>query len=221
MRKGTCVMLVIRISRPKRDWSVSLATVLPTALLVRLFRLHWNYTVVLDHHSAQLATFRDHVPARTCAAHVVAGARQAVPDTWGQTRSGTEPIQPGEQSEMIGDVSRSAAQNLPAGEQHLGVLGLDLPSRQDEIDAMRHLPGGEVFGPERCRAAPLERVVQRGARNELAEQGTVMVDIEVPAHHSRDRDAAHDTGQSSELSTVNRAEPVRRRPDASTCLCSR
>lgn len=45
-------MSVIRISRPKRDWSVSLATVLPTALLVRLFRLHWNYTVVLDHHSA-------------------------------------------------------------------------------------------------------------------------------------------------------------------------
>ncbi len=45
-------MSVIRISRPKRDWSVSLATVLPTALLIRLFRLHWNYTVVLDHHSA-------------------------------------------------------------------------------------------------------------------------------------------------------------------------
>jgi len=45
-------MSVIRISRPKRDWSVSLATVLPTALLVRLFRLHWNYTVVLDRHSA-------------------------------------------------------------------------------------------------------------------------------------------------------------------------
>jgi hypothetical protein len=45
-------MSVIRISRPKRDWSVSLATVLPTALLVRLFRFHWNYTVVLDHHSA-------------------------------------------------------------------------------------------------------------------------------------------------------------------------
>jgi hypothetical protein len=45
-------MSVIRISRPKRDWSVSLATVLPTALFVRLFRLHWNYTVVLDHHSA-------------------------------------------------------------------------------------------------------------------------------------------------------------------------
>jgi len=45
-------MSVIRISRPKRDWSVSLATVLPTALLVRLFRLHWNFTVVLDHRPA-------------------------------------------------------------------------------------------------------------------------------------------------------------------------
>ena len=45
-------MSVIRVSRPKRDRSVSLATVLPTALLFRLFRLHWNYTVVLDHHSA-------------------------------------------------------------------------------------------------------------------------------------------------------------------------
>jgi hypothetical protein len=38
---------------------------------------------------------------------------------------GTEAVQPGEQSEMIGDVSRSAAQDLPAGEQHLGVLGVD------------------------------------------------------------------------------------------------
>ena len=45
-------MSVIRISRPKRDWSVSIATVLPTALLVRLFGLHWNFTVVLDDHSA-------------------------------------------------------------------------------------------------------------------------------------------------------------------------
>jgi hypothetical protein len=45
-------MPVIRISRPKRDWSVSLATVLPTALLVRLFGIHSNYTVVLDGHSA-------------------------------------------------------------------------------------------------------------------------------------------------------------------------
>jgi hypothetical protein len=45
-------MSVIRISRPKRDWSVSLATVLPTALLVRLFGFHWKFTVVLDGHSA-------------------------------------------------------------------------------------------------------------------------------------------------------------------------
>jgi hypothetical protein len=45
-------MSAIRIFRPKQDWSVSLATVLPTALLVRLFRPHWNYTVVLDDHSA-------------------------------------------------------------------------------------------------------------------------------------------------------------------------
>jgi len=44
-------MSVIRIFRPKRDWSVSPATVLPTALLVHLFRPHWNYTVVLDDHS--------------------------------------------------------------------------------------------------------------------------------------------------------------------------
>jgi hypothetical protein len=45
-------MSTIRIFRPKRDWSVSPATVLPTALLVRLFRPHWNYTVILDDHSA-------------------------------------------------------------------------------------------------------------------------------------------------------------------------
>ena len=45
-------MSAIRIFRPKRHWSVSPATVLPTALLVRLFRPHWNYTVVLDDHSA-------------------------------------------------------------------------------------------------------------------------------------------------------------------------
>jgi len=45
-------MSVIKVSRPERDWSVSLATVLPTALLVRLFRPHWNYTVILDRHSA-------------------------------------------------------------------------------------------------------------------------------------------------------------------------
>lgn len=45
-------MSEIRILRPKRDWSVSPATVLPVALLLRLFGLHWNYTVVLDHHPA-------------------------------------------------------------------------------------------------------------------------------------------------------------------------
>jgi hypothetical protein len=45
-------MSAIRIFRPKRHWSVSPATVLPTALLVHLLRPHWNYTVVLDDHSA-------------------------------------------------------------------------------------------------------------------------------------------------------------------------
>jgi hypothetical protein len=44
-------MSAIRIFRPKRGWSVSLATVLPTALLVRLFKPRWNYTVILDDHS--------------------------------------------------------------------------------------------------------------------------------------------------------------------------
>jgi len=41
-------MSAIRIFRPKREWSVSPATVLPIALLFRLFRLHWNLTAVLD-----------------------------------------------------------------------------------------------------------------------------------------------------------------------------
>lgn len=45
-------MSVIRISRPKRDWSVSPATVLPAGLLLRLFRFHFNFTVVLDQLSA-------------------------------------------------------------------------------------------------------------------------------------------------------------------------
>jgi hypothetical protein len=45
-------MSTIRVVRPKRRWSVSPATVLPTALLVRPFRRHWNYTVVLDDHPA-------------------------------------------------------------------------------------------------------------------------------------------------------------------------
>jgi hypothetical protein len=43
-------MSAIRIFRPKRDRSVSPATVLPTALLVRLFKPNWNFTVVLDDH---------------------------------------------------------------------------------------------------------------------------------------------------------------------------
>ena len=45
-------MSAIRIFRRKRDWSVSPATVLPAALLVRLFRPHWNLTVVLDGNPA-------------------------------------------------------------------------------------------------------------------------------------------------------------------------
>ena len=45
-------MSAIRIFRPKRHWSVSPATVLPTGLLLRLFKPNWNYTVMLDDHSA-------------------------------------------------------------------------------------------------------------------------------------------------------------------------
>ena len=45
-------MSAIRIFRPKRDWSVSPATVLPTGLLIRLFRPHWNLTAVLDGNPA-------------------------------------------------------------------------------------------------------------------------------------------------------------------------
>jgi hypothetical protein len=45
-------MSAIRIIRPKQHWSVSPATVLPTALLFRLFRPHSNFTVVLDDHAA-------------------------------------------------------------------------------------------------------------------------------------------------------------------------
>ena len=41
-------MAAIKISRAKRDWSVSPATVLPTGLLLRLLKRHWDYTVVLD-----------------------------------------------------------------------------------------------------------------------------------------------------------------------------
>ena len=45
-------MSVIRISRPKQDWSVSPATVLPAGLLLRLFKFHFNFTVILDRHAA-------------------------------------------------------------------------------------------------------------------------------------------------------------------------
>lgn len=45
-------MSVISISRPKRGWSASPATVLPAALLLRLFRLHFDFTVILDGHTA-------------------------------------------------------------------------------------------------------------------------------------------------------------------------
>jgi hypothetical protein len=44
-------MSAIRIFRPKQHWKVSPATVLPTALLFRLFWPHPNFTVVLDDHS--------------------------------------------------------------------------------------------------------------------------------------------------------------------------
>ena len=43
-------MSAIRIFRPKQQWKASPATVLPTGLLFRLFRLPSNYTVVLDDH---------------------------------------------------------------------------------------------------------------------------------------------------------------------------
>ncbi len=45
-------MSTIRIVRPKQHWSVLPRTVLPTALLVHLFRPHWNFTVLLDNHAA-------------------------------------------------------------------------------------------------------------------------------------------------------------------------
>lgn len=41
-------MSAIRISRPKQHWSISPRTVLPTALLFRLFKPQSDYTVVLD-----------------------------------------------------------------------------------------------------------------------------------------------------------------------------
>lgn len=44
-------MSAIRISRPKQHWSVSPRTVLPTALLFRLFKPQSNFTVLLDGHA--------------------------------------------------------------------------------------------------------------------------------------------------------------------------
>jgi hypothetical protein len=41
-------MSAIRVFRPKKDWSASPATLLPTAWLVRLLKPRWNYTVLLD-----------------------------------------------------------------------------------------------------------------------------------------------------------------------------
>ena len=43
-------MSAIKIFRPEQHWKVSPATVLPTVLLFRLFRFHFNYTVVVDDH---------------------------------------------------------------------------------------------------------------------------------------------------------------------------
>lgn len=45
-------MSTIRVFRPARSWSVSPATVLPAGLLLRLFRLRFNFTVVLDGKAA-------------------------------------------------------------------------------------------------------------------------------------------------------------------------
>lgn len=41
-------MAAIRISRPKQEWSVSPATMLPAGLLLRLVKPRWNFTVLLD-----------------------------------------------------------------------------------------------------------------------------------------------------------------------------
>jgi hypothetical protein len=50
-------MSAIRIPRPKQHWKASPATLLPTALLFRLFRQHPDYTVVLDDHSVGKAAY--------------------------------------------------------------------------------------------------------------------------------------------------------------------
>ena len=44
-------MSAIRIFRPKKNWSISPATVLPAGLLLRLLRVHADYTVVIDDRS--------------------------------------------------------------------------------------------------------------------------------------------------------------------------
>lgn len=44
-------MSVIRIARPKHDRSVSPATVLPAGLLLRIFKFHFKFTVMLDRQS--------------------------------------------------------------------------------------------------------------------------------------------------------------------------
>ena len=44
-------MSAIRILRPKQDWKVAPRTVLPTGLIVHLFKPHFDYTVVLDDHA--------------------------------------------------------------------------------------------------------------------------------------------------------------------------
>ena len=50
---------------------------------------------------------------------------------------------------------------------------------QDEIDAMRRRARREIFGPERSRAHPLERIGQPGRRHELTEQGALAGDAEL------------------------------------------
>ena len=44
-------MSAIRILRPKQDWKVAPRTVLPTGLIVHLFKPHFDYTVFLDDHA--------------------------------------------------------------------------------------------------------------------------------------------------------------------------
>lgn len=101
----------------------------------------------------------------------------------GAARSRWRQEQPGAQAEVIRDVSRAAGQRLLTGEQHCPGFRLDPLSGQYEIDAVRRLTRRKVLSAERRRAAALENIGQAGACQELAEQGTVAVDVEVPAHH--------------------------------------